>query len=103
MITKEDYLKALDIVEQYHIELNISIKKEKNLKSTTVLDFLNDLKSNKKNSNLSNRLISVLQRILDENIYEYIEEIENPRYNHKVRNFGIKTYLELKELIKKDS
>ena len=83
MITREEYLKALDIVEQYHKELN-----RKTNPKITFSDFRN-------NYPCSVRLSNIIKSLEDE--FDFVNDIE-PQRLLKEHGCGMRTYNEFKEI-----
>ena len=105
MVTKEDYLKALEIVNEYHIHILQKAIQEDYLSKPKTRDWLNA------NEHLmSKRLYGSINYVVSE------AEIENPDPSYlkylyldnlternclKIPQFGKKTWNELKELLNK--
>lgn len=104
MIQKEEYLKALEIVEQYHKQLELQIVMHNGVKRETVDEWIN--RNEKK---LTGRLIKCLTRdYFDRDkrgyvrSFNYIDEV-NHRSFIKQRGNGLSSWIELSELLRKDS
>lgn len=90
VIQKDEYLKALEIVEQYRKQLELQAVRHCETHRETVDEWIN-----KNNDRISGRLIKCLQRIdKGERIFTYMDEV-NKRDFMKIRSNGYKAWSEL--------
>jgi len=96
MITREEYNKALDIVEAYHKQLFIGGVRHSSNERQTVDDWINE-----NYDKISSRLIQCLERKCwntNNRYFTYIDEI-NKRNFMKIRNNGKKAWDELNSIL----
>lgn len=81
MIAKEDYLKALDIVNQYHEELKMKCKQSENPNKHSLKELILYINKKKRTQigqqkGISSRLNNVLKIIQDDYFIEDLDEIQ---------------------------
>ena len=97
MITRNEYLKALDLIDLYHQQIKLSVSNNENYGKTLIIDWYNALE--KKTSGRLYHLIIHNPWFLDQNgtPFKYVEDV-NKREFMKLRNAGIKSWNEFCEL-----
>ena len=96
MITREEYNKALDIVEAYHKQLFIGVVRHSSTDRKTVDDWINE-----NYDKISGRLIQCLERKewnTNNRYFTYMDEI-NQREFLKIHNNGIKAWDKLNAIL----
>ena len=87
MITKGNYLKALNVVEEYHRQINVEIVKHKPKTKTLIKDW-------RMLKYASTRLYNVLKEVFYD---DFVEELTSEKMRDS-RRCGEKTIKEFKEL-----
>jgi len=92
MIKKDEYLKALNIVEAYHLQLNISINrcKFKSIQDIKIGDFVECTQVYQQNNNCLTR--NKKYEVIDVVINEFCDEFRVSRYMIKDDNNKRKSY-----------
>jgi hypothetical protein len=90
MITKEEYLTALETVDQYHKQLSLQIVSISCGRRTKTKDWL-------KKVVCTNRLRDTLEMLATSKEFEYIDDLEVMDLR-RVRNVGKKSYDEFEKL-----
>lgn len=93
MITKTEYIKALEVVEEYHNQLVIVSEK---FKKTKISDWL-EINKGKMSSRLYNVLMKEYNTTDWINATKYVEDIDKRTFT-RIRNAGLKSWHEFLEL-----
>ena len=95
MITREDYLSALELIDQYHRQLNSDVNVNTFSNKTEIESWINSLEYEP-----SKRLYNVLHKPRyreDEKPFKYVEDINRANFMG-LANAGKKTWKEFAEL-----
>lgn len=96
MITREDYLNALELIDKYHQQLKAPDFVHANLSNKTEIEsWINSLEY-EPSVRLSNVLLNP-QRGEDEKPFKYVEDVNKKEFL-RLRNAGKKTWSEFEDL-----
>jgi hypothetical protein len=96
MITREDYLNALELVDQYHQQLKASDTIDIPISNKTEIEsWINSLEY-EPSVRLCNALLDC-QRYADEKPFKYVEDVNKKEFM-RLKNVGIKTWSEFEDL-----
>ena len=96
MITREDYLNALELIDKYHQQLKAPDFVHANLSNKTEIEsWINSLEY-EPSARLSNALLEV-QRYASQKPFRYVEDVNKKEFM-RLRNVGKKTWSEFEDL-----
>ena len=91
MITREEYLNALELIDNYHRQLNL-LEEAKNRKKTEIKDWINSLKT-PISTKLSNILLDAFRFSEGNPPFKYVEDVTKLEFM-RLRQAGKESWAE---------